>query len=189
MIMIYYLMGKSASGKDSIYKMLLLKNKKLQEIAIYTTRPKRDNEVEGIEYHFVDEKYLIDNENKVIEKRVYHTVYGDWYYATLDDGNIKENENYLMIGTLESYVRLKKYFGENKVYPIYIEVDDKERKNRAIAREMKQKVPKLEEMERRFIEDAKDFSEENIKSAGIIKRYQNEDLEDCVSEILKDIKQ
>ena len=85
-------------------------------------------------------------------------------------------------------IKLKKYFGEDKVYPVYIEVDDKERKNRAIAREMKQKVPKLEEMERRFKEDAKDFSEENIKSAKIVKRYRNNNLEDCVSEIMKDIK-
>lgn len=180
-------MGKSASGKDSIYKMLLLKNKKLKKIAIYTTRPKRDNEEEGVEYHFVDKKYLDDRKDKLIEERVYHTVYGDWFYATLDDGNINNDEDYLMIGTLESYNKLKKYFGKEKVYPLYIEVDDKERRNRAMAREMKQKVPKIEEMDRRFREDEKDFSEENIKLANIKKRYQNVELEECVDNILKDI--
>ena len=180
-------MGKSASGKDSIYKMLLLKNQELKKIAIYTTRPKRDNERDGIEYHFVDCVYLDKYKDKIIEKRVYHTVYGDWYYATLDDGHITKDNNYLMIGTLESYIKLREYFGKENVYPLYIEVDDKERKNRALSRELKQKEPKLEEMERRWREDEKDFSEENIEKALINKRYKNNDLEEVVACILKDI--
>lgn len=188
--MIFYLMGKSASGKDSIYKLLKLKLSEFKEVAIYTTRPKRDNEVEGVEYHFVDEKYLEDNKEKVIEKRVYHTVFGDWFYATLDDGEIKNNDYYIMIGTLESYVKLKTYFGEENLYPIYIEIDNETRRSRALAREMKQKSPSLDEMERRFKFDEIDFSEENITKAGIKKtnRYENIDLDACVNKIVDDIK-
>ena len=118
--MIFYIMGKSASGKDSLYKKLLLSDLNLNRFVIYTTRPKRDGEQEGMEYYFVDEKYLDEHKEKIIEKRVYHTVFGDWYYATLDDGKIDDNKNYVVIGTLESYNSIKKYYGNDKVFPIDI---------------------------------------------------------------------
>ena len=185
--MIFYIMGKSASGKDSVYKRLLNTDDKLNKVNIYTTRPKRENENEGVEYHFIDENFLLNNEDKIIEKRVYHTVFGDWYYATLDDGSIKNDKNYLMIGTLESYETLKKYYGEDKVYPIFLEVDNEERKKRAMDRENSDDKKSIEEVKRRFEADEIDFSEENIKKANIKKRYKNNDFEICMKEIIKDI--
>ena len=181
-------MGKSASGKDSLYKKILAANLGLNRFAIYTTRPKRDGEVDGVEYYFVDKKYLDDNTDKIIEKRVYNTVFGDWYYATLDDGNIIKNKNYIAIGTLESYNNIKKYFGENNVFPIYIEVSDDIRRERALHREKKQKVPKYDEMERRLKADEIDFSEDKLREANIIKRYNITNLEDCFKEVVEDIK-
>ena len=186
--MIFYIMGKSASGKDSLYKKILSTKLNISKLPIYTTRPKRDGEVNGNEYFFVDKKYLDDNSEKIIEKRVYHTVFGDWFYATLDDGNIKDDKNYLIIGTLESYNNLKKYFGEEKIFPIYIEADDKIRRERAIQREQSQKVPKYDEMERRLKADEIDFSEEKLKEANISKRYNINDLSICFEEVLEDIK-
>lgn len=186
--MIFYIMGKSASGKDSLYKRLISEDLGLKKVAIYTTRPKREGEIEGTEYYFVDEKYLEENKKKVIEKRVYHTVFGDWYYATLDDGKIKDDENYLIIGTLESYNIMKKYFGDGKLFPIYLEVKNDIRKERAIKREELEKIPKFDEMERRFMADEIDFSEENIKKSGIKKRYINEDFDKCFIEVVNDIK-
>ena len=55
-----------------------------------------------------------------------------------------------MIGTLESYEKIKEYYGEDNVYPIYIEVDDETRIERALKREKKQPEPKFQEMCRRF---------------------------------------
>lgn len=186
--MIFYIMGKSASGKDSLYKKLIDADLDLKRYAIYTTRPKRDGELEGVEYYFVNKKYLEDNKDKILEERVYHTVEGDWYYATLDDGKIKNDKNYIIIGTLESYNILKEYYGENNIYPIYLEVNNALRKQRAKYRETMQKVPKMEELERRFKADEIDFSEENIKKSGIVKRYINEDFDKCYNEVLDDIK-
>ena len=185
--MIFYIMGKSASGKDSIYKSLLLKDLNLKKVPIWTTRPKRDGETDGMEYYFVSKDFL-DNNDKIIEKRIYHTVFGDWYYATIDDGYIKKDEDYLMIGTLASYMSMKEYFGENNLFPIYIEIDNATRLERAKKREMQQNVPKLEEMERRFLADEIDFSEENVKKAKINKKYENIILENCIEEIVNDIK-
>lgn len=184
---IYCVMGKSSSGKDTIYKRLLENEElALKTIVIYTTRPMRDGEREGVEYHFVSEEKMreLEEQGKVIEKRSYDTVYGIWNYFTVDDGQADtKNGSYIIIGTLESYEKVKAYYGEEIVEPVYIQVDDGVRLMRAINREMQQSEPKYEEMCRRFLADAKDFSEERITECGIIKRYVNDDMERCIGEI------
>ena len=56
---IYYLMGKSASGKDHIYENLIQETAlDLKPFVLYTTRPIRSGEQDGREYFFVDEKRL-----------------------------------------------------------------------------------------------------------------------------------
>ena len=55
---IFYLMGKSASGKDSIYKKVKDQMPELKPIVIYTTRPIREGEQDGVEYFFVDDNRL-----------------------------------------------------------------------------------------------------------------------------------
>lgn len=184
---IFCIMGKSATGKDTIYNQLLQKNDlELKRIIPYTTRPIRNGEVAGREYCFCSEEDImrLEEEHRIVELRAYHTVYGIWKYFTVNDENIDlENHNYLLIGTLESYVKIRDYFGCENTVPIYIEVEDGERLLRAIAREKEQAVPKYEEMCRRFLADAKDFSEENLKEAGISKRFFNVMLEKTLEEI------
>ena len=183
---IFYIMGKSSSGKDTIYKKLSERMPELQRIVPYTTRPIRDGEQEGVEYHFVGEDRLreMQEAGRVIEVRAYNTKHGVWKYFTADDGQINlEKENYLVIGTLESFQALKKYFGEEKIVPIYIEVDDGVRLSRALEREQREKEPRYEEMCRRFLADSADFSEENLRRAGIWKRFVNMELERCLEEI------
>ena len=74
------------------------------------------------------------------------------------------------------------------VIPIYIEVDDGIRLERALKREKEQENPKYEELCRRFLADSQDFSEEKIEESGIEKRFQNINLDDCVKEIIEYIK-
>ena len=88
---IYYLMGKSASGKDHIYENLIQETAlDLKPFVLYTTRPIRSGEQDGREYFFVDEKRLSElrEAGKIIEERMYSTVQGPWYYFTADDGQI-----------------------------------------------------------------------------------------------------
>ena len=89
-----------------------------------------------------------------------------------------------MIGTLEAYVQIRAYFGEDKVLPVLIELDDGERLQRALGRERKQEHPRYEEMCRRFLADSKDFSAEKIKEAGNPKSFYNDSLEACLQEIV-----
>ncbi len=184
---IFYIMGKSSSGKDTIYNRLQADEKlQLLNLILYTTRPMREGEIEGREYHFVqrEEFESLKQEGKVIESRTYETVYGPWTYFTVADGQMTDTEkSYLGIGTLESYIQLKNYYGEEKICPVYIEVEDGERLKRAIAREEQQTSPKYEEMCRRFLADAQDFSEEKLQQAGITKRFYNTELENCIKEI------
>lgn len=190
---IFYIMGKSSSGKDTIYKRILEKNRyQLKRIVMYTTRPIREGETNGIEYIFVnDNRFLyLQNEGKIIEARSYQTTYGEWKYFTVNDEQIDlKKNNYLMIGTLESFIKTKKYYGNELIVPIYIEVEDGLRLERALTRERQQTFPKYEEMCRRFLADQKDFSEDKIVEAGISKRFQNHNLEECIIEVSNYINQ
>lgn len=189
---IYAVLGKSATGKDTIYKKLL-ENKEvdLKEVVTYTTRPRRSGEKNGVEYYFTTKEELekFEQQGRVIEQKCFHTVCGDWYYYTLDDGQVDlDTSNYLMIiTTLERFESTRNYYGEDSVIPIYIELDTGLRLERALTREKQQKDPKYLEICRRFLADEKDFPEEEIMRLNIKKRYQNIELMQCLSEIIADI--
>lgn len=182
-----YLMGKSSSGKDTIYKQLLEWDAgNLKKVVLYTTRPIRIGEVEGEEYYFTDDAGYkeMEAEGRIIEARTYRTYHGLWHYFTVDDGKIDlEYNNYLVIGTIESYLKTAEYFGKEKIIPILLELNDGIRLKRALEREMQQENPRYQEMCRRFLADEEDFSEEKIKQAGIDRRFSNDDLEKCLKEI------
>lgn len=188
---IYYIMGKSATGKDTIYKELLKCCTKLKTIVPYTTRPIREGETDGVEYFFTSLEKLEEfkNSGKIIELRTYETVMGPWNYFTMDDGQFETEKNSacLMIGTLESYEKMCRYFGQQTIVPLYIEVPDGLRLKRAVERESTQKAPNYREVCRRYLADEKDFSEENLKRLNIEKRFQNLDIAGCLDEILKEI--
>lgn len=188
---IFCLMGKSSSGKDTIFSDLIKERELgLLPVVLYTTRPMRVNEVEGREYHFITEEQLREYETtgRIIEHRVYQTVHGPWHYATIDDGQIDlEAHNYLMIVTLESYNSLVRYFGVNKVVPLYVEVEDGLRLERAIQRERQQVSPNYEEICRRFLADSKDFSKVLLEEAKIVGFYENINLEVCTNKIRESI--
>ena len=94
-----------------------------------------------------------------------------------------ETKDYLVIGTLESYEQMRIYFGSEAMVPIYVETEDGIRLNRALERERMEEEPKYEELCRRFLADAKDFSEKNLERLGITRRFLNTELESCVEEI------
>lgn len=189
---IFYLMGKSSTGKDTIYKALLSdKELNLKRIIPYTTRPIREGEENGIEYIFTDEPGLQEliRKNVVIEQRSYDTFYGVWKYFTVFDGQINLLcNNYIMIGTPDSFAATQKYFCSSKIIPILIELDDGIRLQRALDREKSQSNPKYEEMCRRFLTDSRDFSKEKIKEYRISNCFANEDLAKCISDITSFIK-
>ena len=196
-----YIIGKSASGKDTIYKNLQ-ENIKTNIYVPYTTRPKREGEQHGKDYYFITKKEFIEfqNQDKVMEYRNYNTYKANgeediWTYATIDDEQWNAQGDFMSIGTLESYTNIFKYLQKHQeknlnMIPVYIYIDEEERRKRALERENKQKIPNIKEMERRFKADNIDFTEEKLKKAGISSKetFQNYDLQKCIQEILEYIK-
>lgn len=189
---IYCVMGKSSSGKDTVYKKLKEQYKEFRLIVPYKTRPIREGEKDGVEYYFVDPEQFraMKEDGKVIESRSYNTKCGIWTYFTADDGQIDLSAaDYLLIGTLVSYQALREYFGEEAIVPVYLEVEDGLRLARALERERRQEKPKYAEMCRRFLADEEDFSEENLIKSGITERFGNEDFTECLNKIQRYIEE
>ncbi len=189
---IYCVLGKSTSGKDTVYKKLKEQYKEFRLIVPYTTRPIREGEKDGVEYYFVDPEQFraMKEDGKVIESRSYNTKCGIWTYFTADDGQIDLSAaDYLLIGTLVSYQALREYFGEEAIVPVYLEVEDGLRLARALERERRQEKPKYAEMCRRFLADEEDFSEENLIKSGITERFGNEDFTECLNKIQRYIEE
>lgn len=181
------LMGKSSSGKDTIYKKLLTQETvPLEAIVPYTTRPIRAGEQNGVEYHFTDEEGFqrLLAQGSVVEARAYDTCYGIWRYFTVADESMDlSSHSYVMIGTLEAYDQLCSFYGTDKVLPVMIELDDGVRLQRALDREKAQDHPKYEEMCRRYLADAQDFSEEKLARSKINRKFYNGRLDHCLEEI------
>ena len=99
---IFLLMGKSTSGKDTIYKDLIRNDVfSLLKVIPYTTRPMRDGEADGVQYFFkTEEEYLkLKSDKKIIEERTYYTNYGPGCNISAPGG-----EAYHVINRWESMV-------------------------------------------------------------------------------------
>ncbi len=76
-IKIVALVGKSGAGKDYYAKKLIKENlNTMHFIVSSTTRPKRDYEIEGVDYHFLSEK-------EFAAARFLETAsFNGWHYGT-----------------------------------------------------------------------------------------------------------
>lgn len=184
---IFCLMGKSSSGKDTVYQRLLQREDLgLRRLVTGTTRPIREGEQNGETYYFyTDEQFeQLCADGRIIESRSYHTVHGIWHYFTVADEQLDlARGDYLTINTLEAYLKLRDYFGTERLIPLYLEVDDGLRLQRALERERRQQEPKYKEMCRRFLADEEDFSAEKLKSAHIQPIFENIALDKTLEQL------
>ena len=172
---IFCIMGKSGTGKDTIYKKLVEKLS-LQPIPLYTTRPMRNNEENGREYYFVQD---IPAEN-VIECREYHTVNGVWKYALVDDGQFMQDG--ILITTPAGIRAMRSYWEKDPeivLWPIQICVPERERINRLYQRERSLENPNYKEIDRRILTDQTDFKNIEFTYAS----FYNEDAGQCAQAI------
>ena len=164
---LFVFMGKSASGKDTLYGELLARCPEIHAVIPYTTRPIREGETDGGAYYFVSEDKMrrMEKENRIVESRCYQTVHGPWYYFTAEDGQIDwDKGDFVLISTLEGFEKISRFYGADKVVPLYIEVC------------------------RRFLADEKDFSKENLKRLNITDKIVNDSVENALREIVLRIK-
>lgn len=77
------LCGKTASGKDTIQKQLILEG--MKSVVSYTTRPPREGEVDGITYHFITKEEFLEKQETgfFAESTSYNVATGEtWYYGS-----------------------------------------------------------------------------------------------------------
>jgi len=137
------LIGCSASGKDSILTKLInnYNHFNFTNLVSHTTRLPRDNETNGIAYHFVNKEQFDSIE--MIEQRHYNTLFKGvaqtWHYGL----SSKELQDKLTSGKLPivilDYTGLKEFqeYGHKnsiEVIPFYIQVNPIQRTLRCIKR-------------------------------------------------------
>ncbi len=155
MITIYF--GKSASGKD-YYLQRAVHLGGLKPIVTYTTRPKRKNETDGVDYRFVtdDEFRRLYDDKKIIESRSYLTnVAGKqaiWYYGSPE---VNPDEDWVGVLDVSGIISLIRHYGAEKIRLIYVRTDDEVRKTRARFRGSFDET----EWNRRAEDDEKKFSD------------------------------
>lgn len=175
--MIVILCGKSCVGKDSIIKKLTGYNRLIS----YTSRPMRNNEVNGVDYWFISKEEIerLRDDNKILDYREYKVSNGEiWGYGHCIR-EYDEEEVYVGVGDLEGCKRFKEVYKDN-VYIIYIDCDKESRLERA-----KLRGDDLKEVERRFFQDDIDFDNKKLYNIVDYSVENTKDLDTVVNEIVK----
>ena len=73
------ILGESASGKSTLQKLFVERDKRWYKIVTYTTRPMRKGEVDGEDYHFTEDK--IFEELKKKDFFIETSEYRGWSYG------------------------------------------------------------------------------------------------------------
>lgn len=157
---IIHIMGLSGVGKSTVANLLndlFIKNNYSSTVMIpYTTRPPRDKEKNGVDYHFVSESTMMDLIPTLLEHRKYNVKLQDgtpstWYYGT----GYPTNNISIIVGTVDSYQSIMTSLNRDEftLFNFNLIIDEAERLYRVIKRELKEKNPNFRELSRRFIQE------------------------------------
>lgn len=170
--------GKSSSGKDTILNKIMNNdevNKQLNKLIATTTRPKRENELDGVDYFFTSTEEF--RSKKMLSSKCFN----GWLYGVSEEQFSKELYNIGIFNPLALSDLYKDRMYE--VYSIYIQSDDKTRLLRSLNRE---ENPDCYEICRRFIADEKDFYMlEKFKNNNMYIISNAEEAIDAIKDILK----
>lgn len=162
--MIRLYLGKSAAGKDTFVKKTMEFNPdSFNLIVSCTTRPMRDGEVEGMDYHFVSRNDFLSmiHNDQLMEYREYHTLVNNkpdtWYYGTKP---LDKSKNWVGVVELKGAEKFIDYYGGDNIELVYVETDDYVREQRAKARGSFDK----KEWDRRLEDDSVVFSRKVLDS-------------------------
>ncbi len=157
---ILVIMGKSGTGKDTV--STYLEQMGLKKIITYTTRPMREGEEDGVQYHFISQEEFDKKreEGFFAESRDYHAEYGDCSYGTSVE-SLKVTGDYYAIITPEGYFAYKK-LGIPDLVPVYLTLDEQLIRSRLFNRanqeqDLHQKFLLMKEVDRRIEADKVDF--------------------------------
>lgn len=144
--------GKSGVGKDTILSQLLedYGGMPLNKLTLYTTRPKRESEIDGDHYIFIDDKQF-DELAQAGEIEVTNE-YNGWKYG-ISESSIKHDKVNIGVFTPMGIHKIIQS-GKMQILTFHIRTDDKTRLMRQLMREIN---PDVKEIIRRYGTDEKDF--------------------------------
>jgi guanylate kinase len=144
------LIGEAGAGKDYLYRTLVDSYSEVNGLVSYTTRPPREGEVDGVNYHFVSreefEKQI--DEGKMLE----YTEFRGWYYGTSKAALNAAAPNIGVFNVDGIYTMLEDEEIDLKIFRVI--ASDRIRLIRQLNRENN---PDIEEIMRRYKTDKVDF--------------------------------
>lgn len=170
MIKVIALMGKAGSGKDTILTTLTHQYpNEYNEIVSCTTRPPREREIDGVNYHFLtlDEFHQKETDGDMLET----TEFNNWHYGTALSSLSVDKVNIGVFNPAGVRSLLQNRTIDLTVY--YIQTSDKERLIRQLSREQE---PDVHEIVRRFAADENDFSDLNDIPYQLIANQERDDV-------------
>lgn len=121
------LIGESASGKSTV-ECTMCEKHGWKRIISYTTRPKREGEIDGVDYHYIPKDRFLELKNNGFFAEF--TMYRDWYYGTAKE-DCKPDR--IIVANPHGFRQFKKIFGDD-VCGIYLMVEERERLIRMLNR-------------------------------------------------------
>lgn len=172
--------GKSGTGKDTVVRKFVgaEQGKSFSELVRYTTRPIREGEVNGVDYHFISEEDVREEEGSFLEGHWFNS----WFYGTSEESIIQlpDGVNAIMSASVEGYEDLKKHFKDSdvKVLGVHLYVEPKVFVERYINRVPE---PDVKNMCIRFLDELKQYDgKENV---GDIRLNANCPIEELLEKI------
>lgn len=176
------LCGKSASGKDTALNMMVANNI-ASPIVSYTTRPMRDGEVDGVNYHYVSKEAFLEMQDngEMIESRAYDTLVDNipetWHYGVREFSSV--GGTYVIILDLQGIEDFRNHVGHDNCAIFYLDLNDEIRKSRCVNRGDYNEA----EWNRRLIDDEKEFNIDKLNSLSA----QTIDVSDKTTEVVVEI--
>lgn len=176
------LLGKSASGKDTVVNNLIHNYYGYEKIITWTTRPMRPGEKQDLTYHFTDDE---DFEEKIeegffAEWKKYNSVFGTWYYGTAVQDITNNSNNKIIILTPSGYEDIKEYINNEEILSVYLDSS-----LRTLYKRLKFRGDNPKEIKRRLLHDIKDFK--GIKNkVNVVIKNNTRDLDE-LTELIKDM--
>lgn len=177
---IIILTGKSSCGKTTVLKKL---SKRFIPIVTNTTRPMRDGEKDGVDYHFISDdefNYLIES-GDMLEYHTYNTAFGKWSYGTSIEDIDLHKHNYVVVLTLDGAKRFVEHFGYNNCIIFYLYCDNEIRECRAKDRGSFNST----EWNRRLKTDMEDFEPNKVAKVCNFSINTDKNIKDVLKEINK----
>ena len=175
------IVGKTASGKDTVVKKLV-DDYKYTKIITYATRPMRKGEQQDITYHFISDeefKQKID-EGFFAEWKSYITNEGVWYYGSSLEDIKNADDKSVIILTPQGYRDIKEKLPDKNIACIYLYENIDTMKKRLSKRGDDHK-----EVERRIKSDLEDFKNFESEADKIVYNNDGTDIDEVIKKILE----